>query len=279
MRLVNAAKHFDRLSVFDGYSGRHLFRAQFDLYDDSMRDAVSVQRRILSTPVDAVMPSRRVITVDGLSRWIAGTVSNTDYFNSSPIRVKHILHLANGIARVRSPGQTVQQQGGLDAYASLAWMKDWKEVEYSNSAYSYYDVYFAKGESVQAGHFIELDGLLLRCRNTYLSEGGFLIAEADDVSGTRQPLTYRARSAYDPVTDVYSVGASEITALVMRFSVDYEYARQAAPKREAGDLVALVRKVDVVSPKAGDVVTLSTVPYQVLSLATEGDCWRLHLRP
>jgi hypothetical protein len=158
-------------------------------------------------------------------------------------------------------------------------MKDWKEVEFSNKAYSYYEVYFAKGEAVYPGSYIDLDGLLLRCRNTYLSEGGFLIAEADDISGSRQYLTYRARSTYDPVADSYTTADGSVLALVMRFAVNYEYAQEAAPDRKPGDLVCLVRATDVLTPLAGSEVMLSGVTYRVLTSEVEADCWRLHLRP
>jgi hypothetical protein len=48
MRLSTAARFFDRTLFKDAFVPTTTFRGQFDLYDDSKRDGVTVARRVLS---------------------------------------------------------------------------------------------------------------------------------------------------------------------------------------------------------------------------------------
>lgn len=279
MRLANAASYFDKVQVYDAYTGRELFTAQLDLYDDSERDAVSVQRRVISTPIDAVMPARRAIKVSGVP-YIVGGTENADLFFDYRIRTKYILQRAVGMSYIRTPGQVVSAAGGVQAYAGLAWMKDWKESDYSNRAYPYYELFFGLGETVGAGSFLEVEGLTLRVRSMYRSEAGFVVAESDDITGARKAVTYTTYSAYDPTTDALTTSTIGIMGLVLPFFMsDFEYLRQSSPKRDEGDRICLVKKTDVAAPKSGDILVADTTSYRIMTAASESDCWRLHLRP
>jgi hypothetical protein len=278
VKLTAAASYFDRLPVYDAYSNRKLFEAQFDLFDDSKRDAVNIMRRTLSVPPMTVLPARQAIRA-AEQYWLIGKHPNSDSFMAGLIRTKYTLQMAYGLAKMRTPGQVIANAGGTTAYAGLAWMKDWKEIEYSSQVYPYYEIYFAAYETISSGLYVELEDKVFRTRSTHVSEAGFNVAEADDLQGTRVTVTYSGPGTYTPSTDTISGSSSAIPALKVRYAALYEYEQESAQKHQAGDVVLLVRTADKTSPAVGDEVTLSGRIYRVTTIEADSDCWRLSLRP
>lgn len=278
MKLTAAATYFDRLPVYDAYSNKELFEAQFDLFDDSKRDAVNIMRRTLSVAPLTSMPARLAIKAAS-QHWIVGRNPNNDTFMRGLIRTKYTVQLAHGLALLRTAGEVITNTGGSAAYAGLAWMKDWKEVEYSSRVYPYYEVYFAYGEPLTPDQFIELDGKIFRSRGVYLSEAGFQVVEADDLQTARVSVSYTGPTTYDPSTDTFSGSTSTVPALNVRYAADFLYEQPSVLKRQPGDLVLLVRKTDVSSPKPDDGIVFSSKSYKVISVESESDCWNLTVRP
>lgn len=278
MKLAAAAVYFDRLPVYDAYTGRRLFYGQFDLFDDSKRDAVNVQRRTLSVVPGTALPARFAVKAAD-QYWITGTAHNLDTFGATAIRDKLTLHRAHGLGTVRTPGQVIGNTGGTSMYFGLAWMKDWKEVEHTSQVFAYYELYVATSETVGADAYIELDGKVFRTRGAYTSEAGFKVLESDDLGATKVTVTVTAPGTYNPATDVISSSSASYPALLVRFAVDFLYEQQSAPKHEKGDVALLVRKTDVPTIKSNDTVTIAGVVHTVLSKQTESDCWNLHVRP
>lgn len=278
MKLAGAARYFDRLPVYDAYTNRELFKGQFDLFDDSKRDAINVMRRTLSVPPMTVVPPRHAVRAAS-QHWIIGRNANNDTFMSGLIRTKYTVQLAAGLATVRTPGEVIGNSGGTQMYAGLGWMKDWKEIEHSSRVYPYYEVYVAAAEPLAPDAYIELEGKVLRARGTYVSEAGFLVAESDDLQGARVSISYRARSVYNPATDTVTTTPVTTPALNVHYTANYRREQPSAPKREPGDLIILVRKVDVAAAKAGDQLVLGTRAYNVISVEDESDCWNLTVRP
>jgi hypothetical protein len=278
VKLAAAARHFDRLPVYDAYSDRQLFKAQFDLFDDSKRDAVNIQRRTLSVAPLTSMPARLAIRA-GDEHWLVGSMPHSDTWMSGLIRTKYTLHKALGLATVRTPGQVIGNTGGASLYAGLAWMKDWKEVEFSSRVFPYYEVYLASSEAVTPDQFIELGGKIFRSRAVYLSEAGFKVAEADDISAARTSVTYKGPGTYSPTTDTFSGTSAVLPALHVRYAANFDYDQPSAAKRAAGDIVLLVTKAALPTAKIGDEVTYDSVLHKVISIETESDCWNLTARP
>lgn len=278
MRLFNVARYFDRTEVRDAYSGKFLFRAQFDLFDDSERDATGIQRRTLSTTPTARLPSRYALEAPAGVHWIAGALANSDVFGNAALRAKYTLHRAAGLAKIYTPGGMILETGETLAYAGMAWMKDWREESVSSDAFAYYELFFGANESVAPGDYVLLNGETFRVRSTYLSEAGFRVAEADDLDAARTTVTVVTKS-YNPITDVDSDTSTAVGALVFRFLSNYRYLQASAPKFEPGDLVCLVPQESIATVAAGSEVVYVGRTYQTVSVAAESDCWRLHLRP
>lgn len=278
MRLFNAARFFDRLEVRDAYSGKFLFRGQFDVFDDSERDAIGIQRRTLSVTPGVKLPSRYALEAPTGIHWIAGALGNVDVFSNSSIREKYTLHRAVGLARVYTPGNLILDGASVSAYAGSAWLKDWREESVSSDAYPYYELFFGASENVQVGDYVLLNGDTYRVRSTYRSEAGFLVAEADDLAAAKTTITL-LRKTYDPLTDLETENPEEVGALVFRFLANYRYLQSSAPKFEPGDYVCLVPKATAASLSEGSEVQYAGRTFRAISIDTESDCWRLHLRP
>lgn len=279
MKLRNVAKYFDRLEVRDAYSGKILFKGQFDLFDDSERDAVGVQRRTLSVPPDTLMPARGALDAPLGVKWVVGSLGNVDTFLNRRLREKYTLHRAAGLARISTPGELIQGVGGVEAYVGVAWMKDWREETVSSRAYPYYELFFAASEAVFEGAYVKLGDDIFRVRSSYRSEAGFRVAEADDLDGSLVTVTLVSASDYSPSTDGFTTVSESLPALVFRFAADYLFNQSSAPKFEPGDLTCLMAKVSVPLAPLNAQVVYGGKTYRVLSIDTEFDCWRMHLRP
>lgn len=280
MRLKNAARYFDRLTAYDGYSGVAAFKAQFDLFDDSKRDAAGVMRRILSTADGVTIPARRVIECPVGSHWIVGEDPHLDTFDEYVIRRKYILQAANKLTYIRTPGQVLAGSGGIAAYAGYAWAKDWKENEYGSKTFPYYEAYFSRSEAVAPGAYLVTGTNLYRVRSVYDSEGGFRVAESDELGAAVKTLSITGPGVLNPVTDTITAPVPTVApGIVMRFTANFEYQQESAIKRQEGDLVVLVTKLSFPTLKVGDKVDDGVIDYTVLAIASEADCWRLHCRP
>ena len=281
MKLQNAAHHFDKMPVYDAYTGTKLFNAQIGPYDDSKRDALNVLRRIISTRADSLPPTRRAVrTVDRENGdvWILG-LANHDVFLRERIRAKWIAQRAHGLFSIRTPAQAIAGTGGTAAYAGLAWLKDWKDPEYGSRTFPYYEIYFAPGEPVEPGSYLVVGTQTFRVRGTYSAESLMLVAECDELPATRQLVTLVTKASYSPTTDSTATTSASVPALVMRFMVNYEFQQESAPKREEGDMVVLIDKSDQPTAPVGSTVYINGRSYRTLSAVSEADAWRLHVRP
>ena len=276
MRLFDAARRFDRTEFQDAYSGVVLFRGQLDVYDDSRRDAYGVERRILSVAPGVAMPARRVLCEPGRGEaWLVGACQ-PDYFEGHEIRNKYVLHRADGLAYLKTPGQALDGSDGVRAYANAAWLKDAKQQEESSTAPGMYVVFLANAEAAVPDTVIFLSDQIFWVRGRYGSAAEFLVAEVEEVTGGLQTVQYGA-AAYDPVKDTNVVAVKPLQAFVLRWQALYQNTSAAALAGEQGDKVVVVRKADVPAPKAGDKVT-GEQPWVVRSVESRGDVWALRVR-
>lgn len=277
MKLSRAASYFDRMVVSDGYSGVTLYKGQLGVYDDSTRDGLSVERRILSMAPDNVVPARRVVSFEG-DRWLVGD-SHKDSFDGEAIRQKHICHQSNTLAFYRTSAQVLSAAAGTQAYAARYWLKDLKETEVSSGLFGFYQIFFSTSETVKPGHFINFEGRIYRARGAYKSSGGFLVAESDELAeGCLTSATYNVRTI-DPVTEVASSSTSTPLVLRVRFQ-DYNFRlSDKTPSFVPGDIEVLVRKASVTGAKVRDQITFSDGIWNVVDVQDDTfGCWLLHCR-
>lgn len=280
MNLHQAAKFFDKLVCADAYNPDNTFVGQLDLYDDSKRDGVTVERRVLSVAPDVVMPERGVISFEG-TYWIVGQ-KNIDSFMGKAIRHKYIIHNASGLGQL----QTVKQlltTGGVLAYAAAIWVKDNKEVETSSKMYSFMNTFFANDEPVEVGKVLTLGPHRYRIKNVYPAASGVQVGEASIMPPANTvSVNYSATAgqAYDPATDSYGAPVpATFNALWERFQDSYNYESASAPKFVNGDLLLVVEKSNVATPKSGDSLTLLGSVWTVISFQDDLNlCWELQVR-
>ena len=92
MRLADAASYFDRVVCADAFTPFEEFKGQFDLFDDSKRDGVTVDRRVLSCSSAVTVPTRRVVLAMG-EYWIVGDdIHHTGYAQQLQARAR-AMHL------------------------------------------------------------------------------------------------------------------------------------------------------------------------------------------
>jgi hypothetical protein len=278
MRLSAAARFFDRTLFKDAFVPTTTFRGQFDLYDDSKRDGITVARRVLSVAPDVAIPARRVVVAEG-ENWIVGAVQ-LDHYNGAPVRAKYVIQRANGAATIRTVAQALSA-GGTATYASRLWVKDVKEVDVSSLLNPFYNVYLPSPEALVVGQLIELSGRQHLVRGFYPSAAGLLVAEAAELPLSAIAVgTYKAMTL-DVVADDRTLSSSTaLNLLKLRFQDLFAYREQAQPTFREGDVRALIRKADVPTAKVNDLLNFGGEDWEILTVSDEdaGLCWGLHLR-
>ena len=275
MKLSVAARSFDKLTCADAYNLTTTFLGQWDIFDDSKRDGLTIERRILATSPDITMPARKTLAVDG-GQWLVGS-SHMDYFRSAAIRIKHVLQQTEGLASIKTFAEAIAVSTGLQAYAGRSWVKESREEAISSDMLAVYQVFFAEGEAVTAGNLIFLKDRWHLIRAMYTSMGGFLVALSDELPEPVQVSVTFKRRVYVPLTDAYTETTSTVNALRIHWQSHYSYSQEAVDPYAAGDVVLMVRKADVPVVKASDKVTLSGSSYTVASVRDESTCWGLRI--
>lgn len=274
MKLANAARHFDKQVFTDAY-GTSTFNGQMNLFDDSVRDGLTVERRIISVAPTVVIPARKTVKMDGQT-WILGDAAR-DYFKASSIRHKYVAHLATDLAAARTFEQQLMAQAGLAVWTSRVWVKGSKEIEISSEITNVYDLYFASTEALSEGMLVQMGGQYHLIRSLYPSTGGFLVALVDALEGSVVTTASFSQRVYQPLTDTYQTTPIVVSALFLRWQSHFRYPRVGVDRFKAGDKVAIVLK-SAITPKAGDAVTVAGQAFTVKAVLDEGTCWGLHLR-
>ena len=265
---------FDRQVFADAYNPASTVRGQFDLYDDSRRDGMTVERRIISIAPSVSLPTRRTLLHDG-KYWMIGD-GQADYYKNAMIRNKFVAHQATELVVPRTFAQTIAGSGGTPAWAARVWVKGSKEIDISSDITDVFDIYFARGESILEHSIIQMDGRYHLVRSTYPSSAGLLVALADELP---EPVVVTATvttKVYLPIQDGFSIDPVSVTALRIRWQSHFRYPTMNAEKFKPGDVILIVLKT-AVTPDAGSTVVIGNDSYHVRSITDENDCWSLHL--
>lgn len=263
MKLANAASYFDRTVAVDSYTGRSPIKLQLDLYDDSKRDGVTVERRVISLAHGVRVPARGVIRF-AETDWVVGRL-NRDVYAGGVIRQKAIVQAADGLAQVRTAAQVLASTPGTEAYAARAWEKSAKEIDESSEMFDVYSIFMHAAEPIVEGQFVTLAGELHVVRDVFTTEAGFKSALAEVVGTSVQAVTYRSR-ALNPVTEVWTPTDSTIQALPLRWQTWYRYDSQASQRFVEGDEVLVIPTA--VASKANDHVLRAGVAWRVVAVDT-----------
>lgn len=280
MRLSRAATFFDHLVARDAYSGNYAFNCQLGLYDESRRDAVGAQRRVISMAPHLVasVPVRRTVELQDVGRFILGELVNTDTYAGGPLRASLVAHAAPEAIHYGTPGQVISQTGAT-LYAGLAWAKDWKEGEISSRVHAYYDVFVARREPLGEGVYFLLDDEHYRVRSSYVSEMGFRVLESDALGMALKAIVIHQSGTYDPIADTHTAAPASGNGLFFHYQANFRYFQQITDDYERGDAVAIVPKSTFAAVSRSSKVEVGGALYSILAVSSESDCWHLHLRP
>lgn len=275
MRLADVANHFDNMPCLDGYNpSTPLFYGQFGVYDDSMRDGLTVERRILSVAPGTTPPAHRVVQSMN-KRWVMGDYA-PDHYTSYEIRHKYIAHQADGLATVKTIAETLAAQAGRAVYMGMVYVKSAREIEVSSGRFEEYNAYCSITESIPERTMIQLNGAWHLVRTSFRSAAGFRVSSVSELETYPiETATLKART-FNPVTEGYAETSSTVTAIRVRWQDAFEYLMKSSEPYLRGDLQCFLAKS--VAVKAEDSLTLSDGVWKVLTVLDEGTYWSLHVR-
>lgn len=238
MKLSSVANYFDRTPAYDAYTNRPAFKLQLDLYDDSKRDGVTVERRVISCKPNSVPPAAGCLRFAG-AEWIMGRF-HLDTFDGGAIRKKAIVQVADGMATIKSAIQALAGHAGRQAYAARAWEKSSKEIDESSEMFDIYSIFFHESVPVAVGDIILLSDQAHLVRDVYITEAGFRSAYAEVIENySVMDVTYRARTL-SPVLETWSEVTETAKAIKLRWQTWFRYDSQASERFKEGDEVFLL---------------------------------------
>lgn len=298
MKLANAAKYFDRVSLADAYTGTAMpYKVQFSTFEETDPDGSVARRRTMSMAPGLTLPTRRVASLLG-EVWLLGEPSSDAVFDRA-IRQTVPMRRVTNLAQALTPGQMVAASTGLAIYGRLEQVKNTVDMATSSDYFPFFTLTLAgadfknlnSGWAQVPGFFRIEDGTLFRCRTSYPAEDGMTVVEADLIDRYGLTQAQVTTGAYDPVTDTFAGTASTFQTLVM--PTHQLYRRKAeAEKFKPEDLTVLVRFADYPAPKVGTPLQIRIPefnsaapapnapfsPVQIVGITLEADCWNLHVR-
>lgn len=298
MKLANAAKYFDRVSMADAYTGTAMpYKVQFSTFDETDPDGSVARRRTMSMAPGLTLPARRVASLLG-EIWLLGEPSADAVFDKV-IRQTVPMRRVTNLAQALTPGQVVAASTGLAIYGRLEQVKNMVDTATSSDYFPFFTLTLAgadfknlnSGWAQVPGFFRIEDGTLFRCRTSYPAEDGMTVVEADLIDRYGLTQAQVTTGAYDPVTDTFAGTTSTFQTLVM--PTHQLYRRKAeAEKFKPEDLTVLVRFADYPAPKVGTPLQIRIPefnsaapapnapfsPVQIVGITLEADCWNLHVR-
>jgi hypothetical protein len=275
MEISDAAIHFDKDPILDGYSGALLFYGQTASYDDSSQDGATNRRRVLSLAPALSMPTRRVVSLYG-DRWVVGT-GTPDGFLGSVIRQHFTMKRVTDLMAVLTPSEALAASAGTPAYVQRMYFKDvvntLTDAEYDTQ----WNIFIAPGEAVVQGTFFrDADSRLYRVRQDYLPTEGLRVCQSDALDvGARTTATFGTGS-YDPITDTTSAGTTTVNAITLDIPKFYRFLHVSDAKTLPGDIAVFVPSATTVV--LGGTFTMGGATWRVMAKQTEMDATAIHAR-
>jgi len=264
----------------DAYSGSFAFSGKISKYNGSVRDSMTGDRRTVSVPACYSKPARNAVAYSGFT-YLTGDVIE-DYSGGTALKKHIILQPAYGLASVGSSAEILSGVGLTQLYAGLAWRKSQKEEHESSELFNLFNIYVSEPGVGARNSVVSLGNKYFRIQGIEESTGGFIILVSSELEDDAvQSVSYTpASGTYDPVTDTLASSSSfTLNAFVERFQTTYRYTNKSNEKFVPGDLIVTFSKADVASPKPGDIVTVNSVEFELVSAYDDSaGAWEAHLR-
>lgn len=279
MKLANAAVYFDRDTVYDGYTGQLLFKAQFASYDGSQPDGSFSRRRTVSVGPGVAHPPRSAVEVHG-EKWIVGEFV-TDGFFDKPIRKTASAKIVTDLFEFVSPGNAALNLPGLvSAYGQERYLKDTVNTPTTSDYSPQYEITFGSNEVVPDEYFLRSPNDLYHVRTVYTALEGFKVATADLIGvtayGENKFVTVVFSGGIDPITELSSAGVTTTGILLYAYKL-YYHATEADPRNNQGDKTLIVSR-NAVTPENGTSISIDGEPYRIFSINSYHDSWSLRVR-
>ena len=279
MKLAAAAVYFDRDSVYDGYTGTLLFKAQFASYDGSQPDGSFSRRRTVSVGPDILHPPRSVVTVHG-ERWIVGNFIRDGFFDK-PIRKTASAKAVTDLFTLVSPGNAaLGLPGSVSAYGQERYLKDTVNTPTTSDYSPQYEISFGPTEVVPDEYFLRSPTDLYHVRTVYTALEGFQVATADLIGATNYGenkfVTVNTDGVIDPITELPAAGVTTTGILMYAYKL-YYHATEADPRNSQGDKTLIVAK-SALTPVNGSTLTIDAEPYRIFGVTSYHDSWNLRVR-
>ena len=273
MRLLDAARRFDRTTATDAYSAA-TFKCQFEVLAYSKIDGVAVKKRQISTASSVTIPARRVVTIHGQTYLVGHGAP--DFWDDETIRLNYVVQGADGLANLTTIADELAGTAPGTAYAALAFAKYLPDAEDSSKYPPQYQVFLSGTESAPADSLIYLNSVWYLVKESYVSTSGLRVSLANVVESPNFEMATFTSRVYAPLTDTYVDTPSAIKVFRIKWAEHFEYLSKATEQYERGDLTVMMLKA--VTPDPPDTLTLSDGVWRILSAQDEGLTWSCHAR-
>lgn len=289
MKLANAAKYFDRDSVYDAYTGSYLFKAQFASYDGSAPDGSFQRRRTVSTAPGIVFPTRSVVTVHG-ERWLLG-IPTQDGFFDKPIRQTASAKQVTELYDVLTPGEAADNivPSSQRIYIFADYHRDTTEND-SNQFDPQYSCSASPYERLYTGQFLRTDQLVLHVRSVQDSTLGFTDMLADEVGyNIKDPTSWaevwgrtcfvnvEVRGPLDPITEQYTSNGVGSGIILDREKL-YARGTESSPETKPGDMSLILSQASFPIVRIGTEIKIQNVKWLIVASVPYFDAWLNHIR-
>ena len=249
MKLGRVAQRFNKTPCMDAYTGELAFMCQLAPYDDSRRDSVTIERRVLSVGPDAEIPWRRTVdTPQG--RFIIGA-DQPDTFNGKLIRRSLIAQTAPFEVRIKTLAQVCLGQSSVLAYGNLLWLKNLAYTSQTSTLVPEYQVFLAAGEPVDPGCVLQIDLNLYFVRAIDAGAAGMLVLVVEQLPAGALADATVSVSEFDKIHGVSSSTDVDAQALRLRWQSLYQYGNKLAPAYGPDEQVTVLAKSQVPSLPTG----------------------------
>ena len=273
MKLKSVSKFFDKTKAVDAYNTRYSFKCQVEPLDMYRTEGTRIKIRNMSTAPEVTIPARRVIKIDDQAYIVSD--SSLDHWSGEAIRSRYVLQGADHVVEIRTIAQVLEDVPGVQAFASIDFNKYGTDERDSSEYHPQYHIYFGK-ETVGEDALIHSTGSNYLVKNSYLTPAGIVDALANELDDPVVQVTVSTGRSYNPVTDSYTASTTTVRAVRVRWQEQFSYLTQGSTKYERGDAQLFV--LSAVQAKAGDIVSIGSEDFKVLSYLEKSGYRSLHIR-
>lgn len=273
MKLKSVSKFFDKTKAVDAYNARYSFKCQVEPLDMYRTEGTRIKIRNMSTAPEVTIPARRVIKIDDQAYIVSD--SSLDHWSGEAIRSRYVLQGADHVVEIRTVAQVLEDLPGVQAFASIDFNKYGTDERDSSEYHPQYHIYFGKEEVGEDALIHSIDSNYL-VKNSYLTPAGIVDALANELDDPVVQVTVSTGRSYNPVTDSYTASTTTVRAVRVRWQEQFSYLTQGSTKYERGDAQLFV--LPAVQAKAGDIVSIGSEDFKVLSYLDKGGYRSLHIR-